>query len=173
MISKDTRKEVILRLVKNTCRACGHCCTLGSGIVLKHEVKELADAFNMTEKEFIEKYLDEFTKFNTTHYRFKQIKDRYPSGRCIFYDTETKKCKIHEIKPLHCRISTCALIGSDIQKWFDVNYFLNTKDINSIREYEIYSRFNEPFPGLEPEKLINEVNQNGRKIPINKQGNRN
>ena len=172
MINKP-RKEFIERIVKNTCKACGYCCSVGSGIVLKKEVKGLAEAFGMTEREFIDKYLDEFTKFNTTHYRFKQIKDKYPHGRCIFYEPKTKKCTIYEIRPLHCRVSTCASIGSDIQKWFDVNYFLNPNDINSILEYKTYSKFNKPFAGLDPDKLMNEVKQNGRKIPINKQSNRN
>ncbi len=173
LISRQTPKSEIVKLVANECKQCGHCCMFGSGIVLSDELKPLAKAFNLSVEDFKTQFLEEFTKFNTKHYRFKQLrKGDEPHGRCIFLDVESKQCKIHLIKPLHCRVSTCSLLGEDIQKWFDVNFFLNPRDVNSLREYKLYLEFKKPLPGANLEdiatpemlkKLNYEVNQNGRR----------
>ncbi|RLE41738.1 hypothetical protein DRJ48_04995 [Candidatus Woesearchaeota archaeon] len=157
LISKDTPKEAILELVEKECKLCGHCCLFSSGIVLDDEIPRLAEHLGMSTEEFKKRYLEQFTKFHTTRHRFKQVRvGSAPHGRCVFLDLETNKCKIHEVKPLHCRISTCSIYGEDVQKWFDVNFFLNPNDPQSVREYNLYLEFKEPLLGAELESLLPE-----------------
>ena len=158
MISKDTKKEDILMLVKDSCKTCGHCCKFGSGVILKEEAKKIADHLNITEKEFIEKYTEEFTKFSTKQKRFKQIRENLPHGKCTFLDGN--KCQIHNVKPLYCKIGSCSAIGEDIIKWFDANYFLNLENPQSVRDYSLYCEFNKPLSGFELEKLIEQKKLN-------------
>jgi len=159
VIDNKTKKEEVLHLVRNSCKRCGHCCSLGSGIVLKEEVEGLAKSLGISREKLLTQCLDEFTKFNTAHYRFKQIKTKYPHGRCVFHDQTTKECRIHDKKPLHCKVSTCSQLGSEVQKWFDVTYFYNKKDRNSVAEYKIYSEFNGPLTGALPEEIKNRPKQ--------------
>jgi len=160
LISKETPKEVIIKEFGSKCELCGHCCHFASGVVLDEEIPRLAKHFSLKPKEFKEIYLEKFTKFNTQLHRFKQIrKGNAPHGRCIFLDVEENKCSINEIKPLHCRISTCAKEGEEVQKWFDANYFLNADDEISLREYGIYLKFNEPLIGAELKTIVSKENK--------------
>jgi Fe-S-cluster containining protein len=157
LISKNTPKEVMLKEYGSKCELCGHCCHFSSGIVLNEELSRLAKAFLIDEAKFKAKYLEEFTKFNTTLHRFKQVrKGNAPHGRCIFLNIEEEKCSIQGHKPLHCRVSTCSNMGSEVQRWFDTNFFLNLKDPVSVREYAIYVEFNEPLIGAELKRLVPE-----------------
>jgi len=138
-----------------TCNQCGHCCFFSSGIVLDEEIPGLAQHFGMSEDEFKAKYLEEFTKLNTTKHRFKQLRiGNAPHGRCIFLDVDSKKCTIQDVKPLHCRVSTCQPHGEDVQKWFDYHHFLKLDDRASVREYAIYCDLKGALPGAELGKLL-------------------
>lgn len=148
LISRNTPKDAILEHTKGRCKQCGHCCSLGSGIVLKEEVHSLAKALGVSEAQLIEHALEPFTKFHTTHYRIKQVRfGNAPHGRCAFYDMETQECSINNHKPLHCRISLCSVEGEELQKWFDLKHFVNPKDPQSVREYALYLEFKEPLLG--------------------------
>ncbi len=155
LISKNTPKEALLKEVGTRCQSCGHCCSFGSGVVLESEIPEMAKQLAISEKELKEMYLEPFTKFHTIQFRFKQLRvGNAPHGRCVFLNVDSKRCHIHENKSLHCKISTCSVYGEDAQKWFDVNYFLNLKDPQSVREYNTYLKFNTPLFGAELESLL-------------------
>ncbi len=136
-IKRTTKKKEILNLATIKCEKCTHCCEYGSGIVLSEEIKEIAKKHGTTEEEFKIKYLEPHIKFNTKHYRFKTIKkNNMPYGKCIFL--KDNGCKIHDIKPLHCRVGTCNEHGEDINIWFAINHFVNKYDPESIRQWNTY-----------------------------------
>ena len=152
-ITRKTPVREILRLAEINCRDCSHCCTYGAGYVLKQEVSKIAKKMNISKEEFIQKYLDEHTRFNTTHYSFKLIREKgKPYGRCIFLGKN--KCKIHNIKPLHCRVGTCKTHGEDISIWFTLNHFVNENDPESVRQWAQFLKFQETIPGGELKDLV-------------------
>lgn len=155
MITRKTKKTEVIQKAKIDCKSCTHCCEYGSGIVLTDEVKNLASGFGIDEIKFIEKYLDEFKNFNTTHYKFKTIKSKptKPYGKCIFLDK--KGCTIHNIKPLHCKVGNCTEIGEDINIWFTLNHFVDPYDPESIREWAQYIKLgNKIIDGGKLEDLV-------------------
>ena len=153
IISIKTPKEELEK--EHNCKKCGHCCYMGSGVVLEKEIPELAKGLKMSPEKFKKKYLEEFVKFNTKRHRFKQMRfGEAPHGRCVFLNMEKDECSIQDIKPLHCRVTSCDEHGEDAQKWFDVNHFLNLDDASSVREYAIYLKFNEPLPGAQLQDLL-------------------
>lgn len=156
LISKKTPKRVVLELGKIDCRErkCSHCCRYGSGYVLKEEVPKIARFLKIKPKELKQEYLEEAEKFNTKQLRFKTIKQKGKAyGPCVFLK-EPLGCIINDVKPLHCLIGSCGMHGSELQKWFDLNYFINPADPESIRQYAIYLDFNEPLPGGKLEELV-------------------
>ena len=136
LITKSTPLSKVLRLGKE-CRKCGHCCRYGTGFLVKEDTPKIAKFLKLTEKELIKNCLEKVTKFNTTLYRPVSAKNKKPYGVCIFYNTE-KGCTIHPVKPLHCRISNCNEYGENISVWFHLNYFVNSHDPQSIREWALY-----------------------------------
>ena len=65
------------------------------------------------------------------------IKNGKKYGTCIFFNTQ-EGCRIHDVKPLQCKISSCNEYGEEISVWFNLNYFVNPNDPNSIREWKTY-----------------------------------
>ncbi|MFH1510233.1 MAG: YkgJ family cysteine cluster protein [Candidatus Woesearchaeota archaeon] len=126
------------------CKRCGHCCTMGTGYVLKEEVGKLAEGLG--EGEFIKKYLDEVLRFNKRLFRLKA-----KNGSCVFFD---KICTIQANKPLHCRISTCAGSGDEIQQWFFANHVVDPYDPTSLREWNLHVRLRGTIPGANPGELF-------------------
>ena len=64
-------------------------------------------------------------------------------------------CKIHKVKPLQCRIGNCGEHGEELSIWFMLNYLVNTKDPESIRQYNIYLQSGgKTIPGGNLEELI-------------------
>ena len=93
---------------------------------------------NITEKELKENYLEEVEKFNTKLFRPKILRKNNPYGKCIFFN-EKIGCKIHEVKPLECKISMgCKPYGEQLSLWFVLNHFVNKQDPESIRQYAAY-----------------------------------
>ena len=130
--TKNMSKEKALKLA--TCpEQCGNCCLYGSGYVLDDEIKGLADAFKMNEKEFTAKYLED-SLFRTKRFRIIRQAGR-PYGRCVFYED---KCTIHNIKPLHCRIGSCNEHGEELSTWFKLNYLKEKEDIIKIQSKRIF-----------------------------------
>ena len=74
-------------------------------------------------------------------------------GPCIFLD-ERKGCLIHEVKPLECRIGSCEKHGQEISIWFMLNYLVNPKDPESIRQYAMYLKTQPTIPGGRLEEII-------------------
>jgi Fe-S-cluster containining protein len=152
-ITKITSKSKILEIGKG-CEKCGNCCRYDSGIVLKEEIPNLAKSLDITEEQLIEKYLDEHEKFNTKHYKFKQVKlaDK-PYGECVFYDKQAG-CTINDMKPLHCRTGTCNEHGEQITEWFALNFFVNPDDPESVRQWATKLVTHPTIPGGEINSLI-------------------
>jgi Fe-S-cluster containining protein len=156
LISKDTPKRVALELGKMNCvdKKCVHCCKFGSGYVLRDEIPKIAESLKMTPEELEKNYLEPAEKFNTRHMKFKTRNEKgKPYGPCVFLN-EQAGCLIHDVKPLNCRIGNCGMNGSDLQKWFDLNFFVNADDPESIRQYAVYLEFNEPLPGGRLKELV-------------------
>ncbi|PIN76644.1 hypothetical protein COV22_00095 [Candidatus Woesearchaeota archaeon CG10_big_fil_rev_8_21_14_0_10_47_5] len=157
LISIDTPREVI-EGIGRACNRCGHCCRYGSGVLIDDGLPRIAAFLRLTEEELKSRYLEEIEKFNTTLFRPRLIRNRegkheLPYGRCIFW-SEKGGCTIHPVKPLQCRIVNCSIHGHDILKWFDLRFFVNPQDPESIRQYAVYLEFNDPLPGGRIEELI-------------------
>ncbi len=156
IISKKTPKHIVLRLGEECGSGCGnrsHCCQYGSGFLAEDDLQKIAKHLKISEQELKEKYLQEKVMFNTVALKPKTLETGKPFGPCIFLDSQ-KGCKIHEVKPLQCRLSTCKDYGSDLMHWFYLNYLVNPNDPNSVREYAGFIKFNDPIPGGKLEELV-------------------
>ena len=153
MIQKSTPKKKVIEL-GDECDRCGHCCSFTSGFVLPDEIKQLAEHFKISEKEFKSRFLEKTKRFNTTHHIIKQKRSNLPNGRCIFL--KNKQCTIHEIKPLYCKIANCKKNSSELLQWYNLNYFVNKNDPHSIREWSMFTRFNRPIKGGSLKELVKE-----------------
>jgi len=114
----------------------------------------IARNLKLTEEELTKNCLEPVTKFNTTLHRPVAVKKGKPYGTCIFYNTE-KGCIIHDVKPLHCRVSTCSKHGEALSVWFHLNYFVNPADPESIRQWKLYlNSGGKNIPGGKLEELV-------------------
>lgn len=134
MITRKTKLSTVLKIGEE-CEKCSHCCSHGSGFLVGEDVKKIARFLKISEEELKKKYLEEITLFNTTLFRPKLKKDGKPYGKCVFLG---KDCKIHKVKPLQCKIGNCKEEGEELSLWFMLNYQLNDKDPESIRQYAVY-----------------------------------
>lgn len=154
IISAKTPKEVVAKLGEKDCKGCVHCCKYGSGVLAEDDLKKIAKFLRMTEDEVKQKYLEEFEKFNTKRLRPKLLKEKgRPYGKCVFLNEKTG-CTIHEVKPLNCKIGSCGQQSADLQKWFDLKYFLDTNNPESVRQYALWLEFNDPLPGGKLSELV-------------------
>jgi Fe-S-cluster containining protein len=152
-ITKDTKEEEVLKLSEK-CDKCGKCCTFGSGFMLENEIPRIASFLNTPKENFIKEFLEETEIFHTNIFKFKTRKEPdKPYGPCMFLDNNL--CKIHEVKPLHCRVGNCSEHGDDLHVWFITNYCLNIYDPESIRQYDSYVKTGgRLIPGAELNKLF-------------------
>ncbi|MBS1266877.1 MAG: hypothetical protein MAG795_00846 [Candidatus Woesearchaeota archaeon] len=153
IISKKTPKKEILRLGSH-CEKSNHCCSFTSGFLAPDDLTRIAQFFGMKKQEVKEKYLEEVEIFNKKALRPKRdIKDKdRPYGACVFLDE--KGCKIHDVKPLHCKVYTCKPFGFQLTQWFYLNYLLDTDDPEAIRQYAQFLQTNDPIPGGHLEELV-------------------
>lgn len=161
LISKQTPTRVVRELGRIDCigMKCSHCCTYGAGYVLKKEVEKIAKFLEIKPQKLEQEYLETVEKFNTQQLRVKTKKFKgKPYGPCVFLK-KPLGCVIHKAKPLHCSIGSCARHGTELQKWYDLNFFVNKDDPESIRQYAIYLEFNEPLPGGRLNELVPNKNQ--------------
>ena len=93
---------------------------------------------HISEEVLKKEFLEEVEKFNTKKYRPKILRKDKPYGKCIFFDEEIG-CKVHEVKPLECKISMgCKDFGENLSLWFMLNHFVNKDDAESVRQYASY-----------------------------------
>ena len=160
MINYYTTEEKIMKLVHPCrCNKCENPCKFGSGAFINGETEKAAKLLNMSKKEFEKKYTEDITKFNTTLKRPKiQREQDKPYGKCIFYE-EDIGCKIHKAKPYECKIAMgCKPYGEELITWFDLKYFFNPDDPESLRQYKIYVESGgHVLEGLELEKFQDEL----------------
>ena len=77
------------------CKRCGFCCQGESTVSLSPEEQErIASYLGLSLSDFLERY---------TVLRGKRVEMKTVNGHCIFYDEEESLCKIHPVKPFHCR----------------------------------------------------------------------
>jgi len=139
MLTAKSKIENVMKLVYPCrCPACENPCNYGSGSLVGDDLKRLSEFLGESEQDIKEKYLEEKEKFNTKLLRPKTEKGNKPYGKCVFYD-KSNGCKIHEAKPTECKISMgCKPYGEELITWFDLNYHLNPKDPESLRQFKIY-----------------------------------
>jgi len=135
MITKKTSLSEVLSLSHN-CKQCGHCCSLGSGFLIGDDIKQISKFLNKSEEELKKSHLEEKELFNTKLLRPKIKSKNIPYGNCIFLENNT--CKIHQVKPLQCRIGNCNKHGEELSIWFMLNYLVNKEDPESVRQYAAY-----------------------------------
>jgi Fe-S-cluster containining protein len=152
-ITKDTPVDDVLKIGKD-CRQCGKCCSYGSGFVLDSEIARISSFLGMPKEEFIKGFLEEIVIFNTKVYKIRpHKKEAEVYGPCTFL--HDKKCSIHGVKPLHCRVGNCGEHGDDLNVWFMVNHLLNIYDPESVRQYKSYiDTGGRVIPGAELEKVF-------------------
>jgi len=150
-ITKLTPLKEVLELSKE-CKNCSLCCRYGSGFILKEELPRIAKFLNISQEKLKQNYLEEVELFNKKLFKPRTIKLDKPYGHCIFLGNNG--CRIHEVKPLHCRISNCNEYGEDLNQWFLLNYIINPNDPESIRQWANFVKFNEVIPGGNLHELI-------------------
>ncbi len=81
-----------------TCTGCGNCCTGAPGFVWvnQEEIAALAQLVGQ----------DDLAAFERQYVRNvgirKSLKE-YPNGDCVFFDGQTRRCKVYEARPRQCR----------------------------------------------------------------------
>lgn len=82
---------------KFKCLRCGRCCRVEGVVRLtSKDIRDMAEEFNMTEQEFVDKYAT--IAPDKTGFVFKDRED----GACIMLEGDNV-CKIQVAKPLQCR----------------------------------------------------------------------
>ena len=157
MIAKNTPLKEVLKLAAPCqCDSCNHGCKFGSGSLAEGDSKRIAEFLKISEEELKKDFLEESELFNKKVLKPRLLRGNGKAhGKCIFYD-DNKGCAIHEVKPLECRTSMgCKDYGEDLSVWFMVNYIIDAKDPESIRQYAQYIKTGgKVIPGAELEKLI-------------------
>ena len=122
--------------------------------MLEHEIPRIAAFLKIPKEKFIREFLDEIEIFHTQVFKFKSFREKdRPYGPCMFLDNNL--CRIHAVKPLHCRIGNCGEHGDDLHAWFMVNHCLNIYDPESVRQYNSYIETGgKVLEGAELEKLF-------------------
>lgn len=108
-IFQEISHEVLSNGIKVTCLKCGWECERNSNaFASNHELQE------------IEKYLNRKLNLPSELARLgNKVKIRIyyldvkPNRMCLFYDSKSKLCSIHEVKPMICKITYCARFGID------------------------------------------------------------
>lgn len=138
-LTKNTPVKEVLKLVNPCkCEACTVGCRHGSGFLVDEDIPKLAKFMGLSEDVLKKEFLEEVEKFNTKRYRPRILRKDKPYGKCIFFDEEIG-CKVHEAKPLECKISMgCKDYGEQLSLWFMLNHFVNKDDAESIRQFASY-----------------------------------
>ena len=155
-INKNTSLKEALELAPACmCGKCSHGCKMGSGMLDGDDAKNIAKFLKISEDDLKEKFLEEVWLFNQKKLRPKILRGEKAYGKCIFYDGKLG-CKVHEVKPLQCKIATgCKDCGEDLMAWFTVNFVVDKNDAESIRQYSQYLKSGgKLIPGAELKNLV-------------------
>lgn len=131
MITKKSSLKEVLKIGEK-CNKCGSCCRYGTGFLAPGDLKKISERLGIPEEDVKKKYLDEAEHFNKKMLRPK-TKGK-PFGECVFL--KDNLCSIHPVKPLQCRIGNCS--SDELNAWFLLNYVLDVKDPEAVRQYRIY-----------------------------------
>ena len=139
------------------CESCTAGCRHGSGAFADGEIEKLAEFMNLDPEVLKKEFLEEIEKFNTKRYRPRIKRKDRPYGKCIFFD-EDIGCKIHEAKPLECKVAMgCKDYGEDLILWFVLNHFVNKDDPESVRQLASYLKAGgKTLDGGKPEDMIDD-----------------
>lgn len=79
------------------CTQCGDCCTGAPGFVWVNaeEIAALAKRLGMNEEAFEKKYVRRIG--------MRRSLVEFPSGDCVFFNTESRACSVYEDRPRQCR----------------------------------------------------------------------
>jgi Fe-S-cluster containining protein len=79
------------------CTGCGDCCTGAPGYVWvnKDEIEKLAAKIGLAADEFETNYVRSIGA--------RKSLVEYKNGDCVFFDGETRKCRVYEARPRQCR----------------------------------------------------------------------
>jgi Fe-S-cluster containining protein len=79
------------------CTGCGDCCTGAPGYVWvnKQDIANLAARVELTTDEFESKYV------RSVGARKSLVE--FKNGDCVFFDGQTRKCRVYEARPRQCR----------------------------------------------------------------------
>ena len=160
-ITKNTPIKEVLKLTHSCkCEACNNGCRYGSGFLATEDIPKIASHLQITEDILKKEFLEEVEKFNTKKFRPRILRKNKQYGKCIFFDEEIG-CKIHEVKPLECKISmSCKDYGEQLSLWFMLNHFVNENDPKSIRQFATYLKSGgKTLPGAELKDLVSDKNK--------------
>jgi hypothetical protein len=79
------------------CLGCGRCCTGDPGYVwlTEEETAALAQALAMEPAEFEDAFVRNVGK--------RRSLIEMPNGDCVFFDGQTRRCKVYDARPFQCR----------------------------------------------------------------------
>lgn len=80
------------------CSQCGNCCTGAPGYVWVNdqEIKALTDAVGLADAAM-------FEEMYVRKVGVRRSLREYSNGDCVFFDNQTRKCKVYEARPRQCR----------------------------------------------------------------------
>lgn len=81
-----------------TCTACGDCCTGAPGYVWvnQEEILALTAAMGLGSSA-------EFEQLYVRNIGMRKSLREFPSGDCVFFDGQTRRCTVYEVRPRQCR----------------------------------------------------------------------
>ena len=79
------------------CTQCGNCCTGAPGYVWvnQEEIERLAAA--------VGEEVERFEKLYVRKIGVRKSLVEFPNGDCVFFDGQTRKCKVYDSRPRQCR----------------------------------------------------------------------
>jgi Fe-S-cluster containining protein len=80
-----------------TCSGCGDCCTGNPGFVWVNqaEVEAMAARMELSVGDFQDQY--------TRKVGARRSLNEYDNGDCVFFDNQSRKCGVYELRPRQCR----------------------------------------------------------------------
>ena len=80
------------------CTQCGNCCTGDAGYVwvTNEEISALAAAVGESD-------LGRFERRCVRKVGVRKSLNEFPNGDCVFFDAQSRRCKVYEARPRQCR----------------------------------------------------------------------